>query len=253
MSGMADGQLAFERQVAAFLGSMAEEIPDDRYTAPRSMIARAHARVAATVVGAVLLLAAVGIGGAMLVHTLSSVVGRAAPYSSANGAHGSAVGSSLRPGVIGGSDAQSLWAASQSRRYLGASAPGQYTDGLPGDIAPGRQGIVAAEGRGRTAEDSRTYGRPHGDGTGGFGTSEGGKSGYSPPVFGGGSSGGLEPPGGWMPGTALGSGLDSVQPDAAPGPLPAVPPAPDGRKHAGQGHGRDESAAPIAANPGDPG
>jgi hypothetical protein len=230
MNGMADGQLAFERQVAAFLGSMAEEIPAGRYDAPRSMIARAHARVAATLVGAVLLLAAIGVGGAMIVHALSSAIGNAA--SAAVGPRGSAnAGSDWRLGAAAGSNSEALWGSSRSRRYLGASAPGHYSDGLPGDIGPGRPGFPPRYARERAAEGSSSYGRPQGDGLGGFGESHGGKSGDGP-VFGGGPSGGFEPPGGWIPGSALGTGLASIQIGGPMGPSTAASPAHHGRKHA---------------------
>jgi hypothetical protein len=228
---MADGQLAFERQVAAFLGSMAEEVPAGRYTAPRSMIARAHARVAATVVGAVLLLAAIGVGGAMIVHALSSVMGSAASSAAVGGTQGSVNGgSNLRTGAIAGSSGQSLWSTSQSRHYLGASAPGRYTDGLPGDVGPGRPGFTAGDVRERATDGSNSYGRPQGDGLGGFGRSDGGKSGYAP-VLPGGPSGGLEPPP-WIPGSVLGGGIASIEPGGWSGPSAAIVPQRAGQRHA---------------------
>ena len=234
MSGVADGQLAFERQVAAFLGSMAEEIPAGRYSAPRTMIARAHARVAATIVGAVLLLAAIGVGGAIIVHALQTAVGSAASAANLNGAQGSAgtrtngrLGSAANP--IG----QGLWGAGQSRSYLGASAPGQYSAGLPGDIGPGRPWLTPGRGWDQSTDGSRPYGRPHGEGLGGFGGGDGGQSGNSPPIFGG----GFEPPAGALVGSVPNAGTASVDVHGPADPATAATPKAHGRTD-GTGGGR---------------
>ena len=62
--------VSFERQVAAFLGSMAGEAPDLRGPPPSGLVGRVYARMAMTVVAAVVVVSLVGAAGTMMVTML---------------------------------------------------------------------------------------------------------------------------------------------------------------------------------------
>jgi hypothetical protein len=238
MSGVADGQIAFERQVAAFLGAMADEIPDGRYSVPSGMIGRARMRVATTILGAVLLLAAAGVGGAMVIHALRAAIGSASAFVPSDAQNGSAgAGSNWSLGAAGaGSAGGAGWTGGRSQRYLGISAPGRYVAGLPGDLGPGRWGPGARYVRDRTPTRSAPIGRLRGEG--GFGGSEHGGSGWvpiPPPIISGGLTGSSG--GGWFPGGPGGGMIATV--GAPVGPATAKNAAHHGHHSKDSGRGRD--------------
>ncbi len=225
MSRAADGQLAFERQVAAFLGNMAEEIPAGRYAPSRTMLTRAHTRVAGTIVAAVLMLAALGVGGALL---LRSVHGSAFGFFR-NGSAGSNTDTSAdtaTPGAIGsGSDGWLNAAGTESQfgsGYVASGYPGQYGGVFPNDLGPRRRGVGSGDDGGVLGErGSRSFGAGGRFGNGGLDEPGGpGGSGWLPPPVWGGANGGgavFGPPGGWGVGIGAPASLGQPAPSAGIG------------------------------------
>jgi hypothetical protein len=68
MSGH-EGQMSFERQVAAVLGSMSEDVPAGRYAPPRTMLRRANVRITGTLAAAALAIGLICLGGVLLTRT----------------------------------------------------------------------------------------------------------------------------------------------------------------------------------------
>jgi hypothetical protein len=62
--------VSFERQVAAFLGSMSEEVPAGRYAPPRTMLRRANIRMTGTLGLAALAVGLICLGAVLLSHSM---------------------------------------------------------------------------------------------------------------------------------------------------------------------------------------
>jgi hypothetical protein len=234
----AEGQLSFERQVAAFLGSMAEEIPSRAGNPPRAMLGRARIRTASTIGTSALLVAGLLVAAALVVHALNGrssfglQTGGEPTYGSAGVAGASTSADSLGHHVAAWLRGPGGTGGGVGRGYLGSGEEAIWFGQAGGEGGGQEAGESKVSGRDQLGD---RFGRLGKDGSGRVGGSGGfggpgrpgghgsGDSGWIPPIWGGGAAlnGGL-PPAGW------GAEIGSVPPG---GPAPVVPP--DQPTHAG--------------------
>ena len=142
--------IGFERQFVAFLGSMAEEVPASGYRAPRSMLRRANARAAGTIVAAVLALALLALGSVLMVRALrwSGVL---------PGSHGAVVGTSPAVGPNRSPEGTSGVLVSSGEALGGLTGPGSLG---PDQFGP--YGPFGLSGRVGGGPDGGGWGSPPG-------------------------------------------------------------------------------------------
>ena len=187
---MSTYERSFERQVAAFLGGMAEELPSGRGVPPRAMLRRAHVHMTATAVAGAVFVAITIVLGTLATRGLL-------------GGHGSFPA----PSLIGGAgllgDGTNGGRGTNGRGTLGAiaGAPGQLA-GVEGSYERsavrsgpdgGSWGGPAARGpKGRVASGRTQQSGTGGDASGG-GRDTGGTGWEPPPIWIGGSAGSFPP------------------------------------------------------------
>jgi hypothetical protein len=209
-----EGQMSFERQVAAFLGSMSDEVPAGPYAPPRSMLRRANARMSGTVAVAALGIALLCLGGVLLSRALHDAIHHPARM------HGS-------PQVMIGAQAAAYAADSISTAAVGWVDGGAHggsgalgLGGLGGSHGGGygwNGGAAGPLGGDWTKEPigapNPPFGYPGGDrgsggGSGGGGSGGGGSGGGGSGGDPGGSGGGGDPGDGHGGGKGGGIGPD---------------------------------------------
>jgi hypothetical protein len=190
-----EGQVSFERQVAAFLGSMSEEIPAGRYAPPRTMLRRANVRMTGTLGMAALAIGLICLGAVLLNRSLDAAAHPSGRIGEPNAVMMSAQAAASAADSI--SRAAAGWVDGTLHHHstsLGLGAAGGFTRagwyGSSGGIG-GPSGDNWLRGAGHDG----WFGPPSGD-RGSDGGSGGGR--------GGGGSGGSEGSGGWGPGGSSG-------------------------------------------------
>jgi hypothetical protein len=196
--------MAFERQVAMFLGGMAEEVALGPRTPPRTMLRRARLHMATSITAAALIVA---VAVVLAIATTRGLVGAHGPFHMGALTRGS-LGSSgvivrpAAPGRMGGAlDPGSL---GQGGLFGGLEGPYGPYGGLGGRRGP--DGGVWGRTPSRHGSDVGGSGRGAGNGSGYRGGTEGGSPGspprwLPPPGWGGETVGhvpiGIPPSDGW--------------------------------------------------------
>ncbi len=209
-------QLSFERQVAGFLGSMADELPGGRYTPPRRMLSRARVHMTVNLAAAALVAGAIVLGLLLAGRALLTTDG-APPLAPLIGG----------AGAIGQTDGRGIGSASQAigDGYFGQGGYGPVSSLFdpPGGLRRGPDGGAWGRPTASHAPTGRNTGRNTGRREGSSGGWQQGRSEaggendpWVPPPLGGSGGGTVIPPvgSGWGAGQLPGwtFGLHAAQP-----------------------------------------